>query len=217
MLLIHYLWWAHPHFETHFGTFSTSFTKFGTSFIKIGTTIPNSTKTLILSPMVHYVIWELIRKWLEVNPHLGMHFGTLGTRFTKFGTSFIKFGTSNPISTRTHILSPMVHYFIFESIRKWLEVDPHLRTHFETLGTSLIKFGTSILNVIGTPILSPMVHYFIWEPIRKWLEVDPYLDRHFETPGTSFTKFGTSFLKFCTSNPITTETPILSPTIHYFI
>ena len=87
---------------------------------------------------------------MEVDPHLGTHFGTFGlpftkfgTPFTKFGTFFIKFGTSNPISTRTYSLSPMVHYFIWAPIRKLLEVDPHFDTHFETPDTFFTKFGTS--------------------------------------------------------------------------
>ena len=48
--------------------------------------------------MVHDFILEPIRKFLGGDPHLGMHFGTLGTSFTKFGTSFVKFGTSDLIT-----------------------------------------------------------------------------------------------------------------------
>ena len=162
--------------------------------------------TPILSPMVYYFIWEPIRKWLEVDSHLGMLIETLGTSLTKFGTSFIKFCTSIPNATGTPILSPMVNYFILEPIKMWLEVDPHLGTHFGTVGThfvtvgtpftkfgtsftkfgtSFIKFGTSFIKfvtsnpiTIGILMLSPMVHYFISKPIKKWLEVDPHLETH---------------------------------------
>ena len=93
---------------------------------------------------------------MGADPHLGMHFGTLGTSFTNFGTSFtnfgtsfIKFGTSNHIVSRSPIRTWMVHDFILEPIRKWLGVDPHLGTHFGTFGTSFTKFGTSfIMNQI---------------------------------------------------------------------
>ena len=96
-------------FGTSFIKFGTSFVKFVTSFVKFGTSNPSSIRTHIFSPMVHYFIWEPIRKSLEVNPHLGMHFATLGTFFIKFDTSFIKFGTSNPNATGTPMLSPMLH------------------------------------------------------------------------------------------------------------
>ena len=113
----------------------------------------------------HYSILEPIRKWLEVDPHLGTHFETLGTSFTKFGTYFIKFSTSTPNATETPMLSSMVHYIISKPIRKLLEVNSHLGMHFETLstsftkfGTTFIKFGTTIPNATGTLILSLMVH-----------------------------------------------------------
>ena len=53
------------HFETlgtSFAKFGTTFIKFSTPFIKFGKFVVNATETPILSPMVHYFIWEPIWK-----------------------------------------------------------------------------------------------------------------------------------------------------------
>ena len=72
-----------------------------------------------------------------------MDFGPFGTSFTKFGTFFIKFGTSNPWATKTPILLPMVHLFLWGIFGKWLEVVLYFETDFGTLGISMRKFDTS--------------------------------------------------------------------------
>ena len=84
---------------------------------------------------------------MGADPHLGIHFGTLGTSFTKFSTFFIKFDTFDPIASGTPIRTWMVHNFILEPIRKCLGSDPLLGTHFGTLGTSFTKFGTSFIKL----------------------------------------------------------------------
>ena len=108
---------ANPHLRMNFQTPSASSIKLGTFFIKFGTSTSNATRTLILSPMVHYFILEPLRKCLEAYPYIGMHFGSLCTPFTKFGTFFTKFNTS-----------------------------------FIKFGTLFIKFGTSNPISIGAPV-----------------------------------------------------------------
>ena len=153
--------------------------------------------------MVHYSIWEPIKKWSMIVPRLGLHFCTLGT-------SFVKFGTSNPNATRIAIFSPMVHYVVWEPIRNWLD---QINTSRHTV-EPLVHHLENLVHLI--PMLSklPMVHYFIWEPIRKSLEVNPHLRTHFGTLSTFFIKFSSSFVKFGTSNPNATRTPMLSPMLH---
>ena len=47
------------------------------------------------------------------------------------------------------------------TLKKWLEVVPHLGTDFKTLGTFLRKFGAFNSRVIGTPISFSIVHLFL--------------------------------------------------------
>ena len=122
---------------------------FETSFIKFATSYPIAFRTPIWTWMVF--ILEPTRKWLGVDPHVRMHFGTLGTSFIKFSTSFIKFGTFDPIASKTHIQTWMVHNFILEPIWKCLEVDPHLRTHFKPLVHHSQNLVHPMLSLLGSP------------------------------------------------------------------